>query len=197
MLRTFTTFILSVLAVVVAFVPAFAEKRVALVVGNSGYENAAALKNPRNDAADIAIKLRTHGFDVIEGTDLDRETMERKVREFSNAISDAADFVGDAVGGAADKVGDAVGDAVDFVGDAAGPALVRRDEAAPPGGDADRDAAADERAVAVDAPGVAEHGRTRSRARPCSATPGASTAWPNTGVPGNGFAACQRSFAAS
>ena len=38
--------------------PAAAEKRVALVIGNSAYQHTAALKNPSNDATDIAGKLR-------------------------------------------------------------------------------------------------------------------------------------------
>ena len=46
--------------------PALAEKRVALVVGNSNYKNAAALPNPANDAAAIAATLRGAGFDIVE-----------------------------------------------------------------------------------------------------------------------------------
>jgi hypothetical protein len=34
--------------------PALADKRVALVIGNSSYRNVPSLPNPRNDAADIA-----------------------------------------------------------------------------------------------------------------------------------------------
>ena len=34
--------------------PAFAEKRVALVIGNSAYKNVARLNNPVNDAAAVA-----------------------------------------------------------------------------------------------------------------------------------------------
>ena len=36
---------------------AHAEKRVALVIGNSAYQDAPELKNPRNDAADTAAAL--------------------------------------------------------------------------------------------------------------------------------------------
>ena len=45
------------------------EKRVALVIGNSEYINS-SLKNPVNDAKDIATKLRKHGFEVIERNNL-------------------------------------------------------------------------------------------------------------------------------
>jgi hypothetical protein len=37
--------------------PAQAEKRVALVIGNSAYRHAPELINPRNDAGDIAARL--------------------------------------------------------------------------------------------------------------------------------------------
>jgi hypothetical protein len=33
--------------------PAHAEKRVALVIGNAAYKNAATLQNPRNNATDV------------------------------------------------------------------------------------------------------------------------------------------------
>ena len=48
-----------------------ADKRVALVVGNSNYLNIPALSNPTNDAQDIADKLKTLGFEVISGLNLD------------------------------------------------------------------------------------------------------------------------------
>jgi tetratricopeptide (TPR) repeat protein len=69
--------------------PAQRERRVALVVGNSAYENVPVLANPRNDAADMAASLRKLGFDVIEGHDLDRREMENKIREFGRKIENA------------------------------------------------------------------------------------------------------------
>ncbi|NJO32524.1 MAG: caspase family protein [Rhodospirillales bacterium] len=67
MTRWFVAFILLVL-------PSFAlaAKRVALVVGNSAYEHAGNLTNPRNDAVDLAVVLRRFGFDVLEGFDLNK-----------------------------------------------------------------------------------------------------------------------------
>jgi hypothetical protein len=38
--------------------PALAEKRIALVIGNSGYQNVARLDNPKNDAGLMARTLR-------------------------------------------------------------------------------------------------------------------------------------------
>ena len=47
-------------------VNAFAEKRVALVIGNSAYENVGRLGNPANDAAAMTATLQQAGFDVVE-----------------------------------------------------------------------------------------------------------------------------------
>ena len=66
-----------------------AAKRVALVIGNSAYEHAAPLKNPRNDAEDISAKLRSLGFEVVSGLDLDSRGMRDKVREFGDKLRDA------------------------------------------------------------------------------------------------------------
>lgn len=65
------------------------QKRVALVIGNSAYEHTTALKNPKNDAKDVAAALRRLGFDVIEGTDLEHADMRAKVREFSLKVEGA------------------------------------------------------------------------------------------------------------
>ncbi len=46
---------------------ALAQKRVALVIGNSAYQSTPALTNPRNDATDMAAALKKLGFQVIEG----------------------------------------------------------------------------------------------------------------------------------
>jgi Caspase domain len=47
--------------------PAHAEKRVALVVGNSAYRNVTPLENPKNDAKLIADALRQSGFALVGG----------------------------------------------------------------------------------------------------------------------------------
>ena len=63
-----------VLAPVVAYLlfvfTAAADKRVALVIGNSAYVHAAPLPNPVNDAGDIAKALTEVGFEVTLGLDL-------------------------------------------------------------------------------------------------------------------------------
>ena len=50
---------------------AFADSRVALVVGNSGYVNVPRLSNPANDARLMADTLRTLGFTPVSYTHLD------------------------------------------------------------------------------------------------------------------------------
>jgi uncharacterized caspase-like protein len=66
------------------------ERRVALVIGNGSYEEAGTLANPVNDAADMAAELRRLGFEVIEGENLGKRDLERKVGEFSDALAVAA-----------------------------------------------------------------------------------------------------------
>src|SRR4051794_39183399 len=46
--------------------PALAQKRVALVIGNSAYTNVVPLANAVNDAAVIAATLKDAGFDVVD-----------------------------------------------------------------------------------------------------------------------------------
>lgn len=89
MFRHTKTLVLAALALVAAFGPASAEKRLALVLGNSDYSNVAALKNPRNDAGDVALKLRELGFHVIQGLDLDRRRMEEHIRLFAQELPTA------------------------------------------------------------------------------------------------------------
>lgn len=67
-----------------------AERRVALVIGNSAYQRIGALANPRNDATDMARALREVGFEVIDGYDLTKAAMEAAFNRFALA-ADAAD----------------------------------------------------------------------------------------------------------
>jgi hypothetical protein len=65
---------------------ASAEKRVALVVGNSNYTSTTPLRTPVNDATDVASALDRLGFDVIRGIDLDYVGMRERVRTFSERL---------------------------------------------------------------------------------------------------------------
>ena len=70
--------------------PALADgKRVALVVGNSKYLHSAELRNPHNDARDVAASLEKLGFTVISEFDLDRIGIGRAIGRFGVAIENA------------------------------------------------------------------------------------------------------------
>src|SRR3989442_1092817 len=69
------------LAVSVASTVAHAEKRIALVIGNAGYQ-AGALNTPANDAGLIAQTLQASGFDVVGARDLDQDSLRRALRDF-------------------------------------------------------------------------------------------------------------------
>ncbi|HWZ40660.1 MAG TPA: caspase family protein [Bradyrhizobium sp.] len=77
-------------ALLLACRPASAEKRVALVIGNSNYKGAAALPNPANDAAAVAQTLKGAGFDLVESKlDLRAADMRRALRDFADQARDA------------------------------------------------------------------------------------------------------------
>ena len=65
---------------------AYAQKRVALVIGNSAYTNISSLSNPKNDADLMAQTLREVGFEVVTVIDADRRTMGRAIRQFGRAL---------------------------------------------------------------------------------------------------------------
>ena len=89
MRKAFAAFCLGLLALVAAPAPAAAEKRVALVIGNAAYQHAPTLANPGNDASDMAAKLRSLGFEVVDGIDLGKRDMEKRIRAFADILSGA------------------------------------------------------------------------------------------------------------
>lgn len=62
------------------------EQRVALVIGNGAYK-ASPLKNPVNDARDMADKLRSLGFIVIERSNLGMKQIGSTLREFRSKLT--------------------------------------------------------------------------------------------------------------
>jgi TPR repeat protein len=68
---------------------AYAERRVALVMGNAAYQNAPRLRTPPSDAAKVADLLRTLDFSVVVLTDVDKIGMEVAIRRFSAEINGA------------------------------------------------------------------------------------------------------------
>ena len=86
--------ILQIFAIGLATSAHAANKRVALVIGNSAYSHAAPLKNPENDAREIGKKLKTLGFDVVTGINLKHREFARVIGKFKHklAFSDVALF---------------------------------------------------------------------------------------------------------
>jgi formylglycine-generating enzyme required for sulfatase activity len=72
--------------------PALADKRVALVIGNTDYRHVAKLANPTNDANLLADTLRSIGFTLVGGRaqlDLDKAALEKVIQEFGDRLADA------------------------------------------------------------------------------------------------------------
>src|SRR6266403_1399257 len=83
-------FVLAAALLLLLCQPAFAEKRVALVLGNSAYQNVARLPNPVNDGAVIAATLKNASFDVVEERhDLTAAETRRALRDFADRARDA------------------------------------------------------------------------------------------------------------
>jgi uncharacterized caspase-like protein len=84
-MRRLTAFVAAALAVCLASQPAVAGKRVALVIGNSNYQNVAPLTNPANDAAAITEMFRKASFDPVDSRrDLKSAEMRRALRDFGD-----------------------------------------------------------------------------------------------------------------
>jgi uncharacterized caspase-like protein len=84
------TIVLAAVMMALTGVAAHADKRVALVIGNSAYKNVARLNNPTNDAAAIVAMLKKAGFDSVDSRlDLNVIEMRRALREFGNKTRDA------------------------------------------------------------------------------------------------------------
>ncbi|QQO22770.1 caspase family protein [Bradyrhizobium diazoefficiens] len=90
-LRLFVLFILATwLTIWLGTGSALAEKRVALVMGNSAYKNVARLANPANDAALVGGMFRKAGFDTVDvKLDLNVAEMRKALRDFGGKARDA------------------------------------------------------------------------------------------------------------
>lgn len=81
--------VLTVLFLLVSLSPALAEKRVALVVGNSAYQSVSRLDNPANDARLVADTLGRLGFVLVGGgaqVDLDKSAFDSAIQRFGNLL---------------------------------------------------------------------------------------------------------------
>ena len=69
-----------------AALPAQAERRVALVIGNGAYRHAGTLRNTVNDARSMAQTLTRMGFDVLLRENRGEDEMKQDIREFGRQL---------------------------------------------------------------------------------------------------------------
>lgn len=82
-MKFFCFFFLSALTLVLEPAGAFADQRMALVMGNSAYQRAPRLANSANDANLLAETFKKAGFTVVEArNDLSAQDMRRTLRDF-------------------------------------------------------------------------------------------------------------------
>jgi uncharacterized caspase-like protein len=89
MLRTAARFVLVAFLISAVAHAALAERRVALVIGNSNYANAARLPNPVKDAGAIADALSRLGFDVTHADNLGVAGMRKALQAFEDKANGA------------------------------------------------------------------------------------------------------------
>src|SRR4029077_14152518 len=81
------------LAVIIACAaPAAAEKRIALVIGNSAYRSVTPLANPASDGVLMAATVAAVGFALVGGRaqlDLDKSAMDNAVQNFGRQVQGA------------------------------------------------------------------------------------------------------------
>ncbi len=85
-MRLFTLILAALLSL--AALPALAERRVALVIGNDSYKEVMPLQKAVNDAESIASNLTRLGFEVTSITDADRRSMNRYIEEFAAQLEE-------------------------------------------------------------------------------------------------------------
>jgi hypothetical protein len=77
------------LLLAIAIAPAFAESRVALVIGNGAYKHAPPLANPQNDASAISASLKARGFEVVEAINVSKAGMDGVMKTFVDKLAEA------------------------------------------------------------------------------------------------------------
>ncbi|WP_049736301.1 caspase family protein [Rhizobium ecuadorense] len=95
-IRRLCAYLLTIAAILLSAATAYAAitegengRRVALVIGNSVYKTLPSLPNPANDVEEVANTLRSAGFDVTIGVNVDRIGLEDTVRRFLRSTSNA------------------------------------------------------------------------------------------------------------
>src|SRR5262245_8036910 len=79
---------LATMTVAVTSDAAFAEDRIALIIGNSAYETVTPLANPANDAKAMADMLSAAGFEVISAPNLTQTGMRQAISNFAGTVAD-------------------------------------------------------------------------------------------------------------
>ncbi len=87
MLRSVLSHALVAAGILLGSHAAFAENRVALVIGQSNYHSVVALPNPANDARAMSRLLGDAGFDVTSAADLSQNEMREKVSDFAAKVA--------------------------------------------------------------------------------------------------------------
>jgi hypothetical protein len=86
----FLRFMMALILLVLLPDVSFADKRVALIIGNGTYAKVTQLPNPTRDAAAMGKLFRDAGFDTVEvKTDLGVVSLRRALRDFSEKLHDA------------------------------------------------------------------------------------------------------------
>lgn len=80
---------LAVLLLVLSLSAAKADRRIALVLGNSHYQNAPALPNPVNDAQAMSDRLKGLDFEIVSGLDLTKAQTQEKIAQFAKQVRGA------------------------------------------------------------------------------------------------------------
>jgi len=80
---------LAALLLLLTLTAASAERRIALVLGNSQYQHAAPLANPARDAQAMADRLKDLGFEVVSGFDLTKQQTQATVAQFAKQVRGA------------------------------------------------------------------------------------------------------------
>ena len=87
MLRRALLSLLLPAAILLGGVPALAENRLALVIGQSAYKAVPALPNPANDAKAMTRMLTDAGFAVTLVSDLSQDEMRARISDFAGQVS--------------------------------------------------------------------------------------------------------------
>lgn len=81
-------FVLVALILIPSFLSAQAyQKRLALVIGNSNYQNGGSLPNPVNDATAIAASLQSVGFEVMKYQNVTQKEMKMAINAFGQKLN--------------------------------------------------------------------------------------------------------------